>query len=450
MSSYAEDKQSQGLRLDVRQLRVSVGRKALLADVSFTAFAGELTGIIGLSGSGKSTLLNAVCGMQPTESGKMFLGGKALEPGPATGSRIGYCTQDSTIHPSLRLRQALWYAGLLRAGRGASRRELGERLDAVLESVDLTDRRRSRISTLSGGERRRANIGAELMADPPLLLLDEPTAGLDPALETQMMQLFRRMADEGRTLLVTTHVMGNLKLFDVIMILSDGHLCFYGPTEDVLKFFDCDHYERVFDLIREVPGAQWAARFRETTWWPRYCLQRYHDPVESPRAGRPEAAPAEPWLPPTPQAIEDDLDIVLEPVTSEPLFEPSVTAEWASDESADTIEITFEGEPPEPAAPTPPPAPTEQLGAAATQETAAEPAAPPSGPQTPAAKTSAPTDVEASTAVCLVCGREISATAEFCRHCGATQVKCPNCGGRVDGRDRFCWVCGAEIPRGGD
>ena len=427
---------SQGMQLDVRQLRVTVGDKCLLSDVTFTAFSGELTGILGLSGSGKSTMLNAISGMQPCDGGRMFLGGRALEPGVASRARIGYCTQDSTIHPSLRLEQALWYAGLLRAGPGVNADELHARLDRVLESVDLTDRRRSRIVTLSGGERRRANIGAELMADPPLLLLDEPTAGLDPALETQMMRLFRGMADEGRTLLVTTHLMANMRLLDVVIILGDGHLCFFGPTEDVLGFFGCARFEEVFDAIRDTPGREWAARLQRSPWWSEYCVQRYRKPGDGRVVLLPSDADARPPSP----ADDDDLDIALDSAAVEPPPPPPV----AADANDDDLDIALEAPPAQgQAAPAPAPEPdandddleiTLEMGEEAPTAAPDAPTAPPAPP---------------ATAACIACGAQMSATAPSCDHCGTPQVTCPHCKARADGRDRFCLTCGGALPRGG-
>lgn len=428
------------MQLDVRQLRVTVGDTRLLSDITFTAFSGELTGIIGLSGSGKSTLLNAISGMQPYDGGRVYLGGRALEPGAATQSRIGYCTQDSTIHPSLRLEQALWYAGLLRAGPGVNGEALRERLDRVLESVDLGDRRRSRIATLSGGERRRANIGAELMADPPLLLLDEPTAGLDPSLETQMMQLFRGMAEEGRTLLVTTHLMANMRLLDVAMILGDGRLCFFGPTEDVLEFFGCARFEEVFDALRDTPGEEWAARLQRSPWWSNYCVQRYRTAADArmvllpPGAASPTAA--------SPGPDEDDYANLHIALADDGECPPAAPVAVATDDEGDDLEIALGAPPTQAACPSADEADggeedleiTLEMDERAPAEACADDRTAPAAP---------------ATVGCVACGAQMSATVRVCEECGAAQVTCPRCGARADGRDRFCLACGEAMPRGG-
>ena len=171
---------------------------------------------MGTSGSGKSTLVRVLAGVAAPTGGTATWSNVPTE---AAVQALGYVPQHETVHDRLTTREALHYAATLRLERGAP---VEERVHAVLRELGLDQQADTLIRNLSGGERRRAACGLELVGEPPLLLLDEPTSGLDAVLERRLMQLFRRLADHGRAVLVVTHATASLDLCDEVLVLDHG------------------------------------------------------------------------------------------------------------------------------------------------------------------------------------------------------------------------------------
>ena len=259
-----------GARLEARGLSVRYGAGRVLSGVSFAARPGELIGILGPSGSGKSTLLSCLSGWMRPSKGEVRLDGRPLDEWRSRSAHlVGYVPQDDVVHRQLRLRKALQYAGALRLPH-ADGADVHRRAEAVLSLLDLKHRARARIGTLSGGERKRANIGVELVTEPRVLLLDEPTSGLDPALEERLMRLFRRLADDGRTIVLSTHVMGTLEVLDRVLMLSKGHMVYFGSTNEAAPFFGVSHLAEVYKRLARDEGGDWARRFRSSAQHRRY------------------------------------------------------------------------------------------------------------------------------------------------------------------------------------
>ena len=234
-----------GTRIDVHGLGKRVwsrdsGRLTwLLQDINMTVAPREFVGILGMSGSGKSTLIDAINGRRPASTGQVLYNNRNLyEDFDTFKQGIGYVPQRLIVHDRLPLTDALRYAGQLRLPPDSDGACSDADIDRVLERVNLTGRRETRIAHLSGGEQKRAAIAVELLSRPSVLFLDEATSGLDQLTETLMMQLFRSLTDGGVTTVCVSHYADSLELCDKIVYLVDGHLAFYGHPEALKRYFD--------------------------------------------------------------------------------------------------------------------------------------------------------------------------------------------------------------------
>jgi ABC-type multidrug transport system ATPase subunit len=178
--------------------------------------------------------------------------------------QIGYVPQFDILHHSLTVDQALDYAARLRLPAELTRAERSGGVDLALQTVsmDAPESRGNRIANLSGGQRKRVSIAAELLADPRLIFLDEATSGLDPGLEKKMMYTLRRMADEGRTVVLITHATANIVQADHVAFLTQGRMVYFGSPEESLTFFEVDEFADIYDRIVS-DGAAWETVFRE-------------------------------------------------------------------------------------------------------------------------------------------------------------------------------------------
>jgi ABC-type multidrug transport system ATPase subunit len=257
-----------GVRVDAVGLGKTTdrGRTTILRDVSLSFQPRELIAIVGPSGAGKSTLLDALTGFRPATSGRVLVNGQDLYVRPETGrDLLGYVPQDDIVHRQLPVAHALRYGAGLRLPDGTTDVEIDRRVDEALQAVDLQDRRSLPIERLSGGQRKRVSIALELISHPDLLYLDEPTSGLDPGLDLSLMRLLRRLADDGRTVVLTTHNTSNLEVCDKIAVLCrGGRLCFFGAPAEALAFFAVSSFSEIYAALDQdaETAAEWEARFR--------------------------------------------------------------------------------------------------------------------------------------------------------------------------------------------
>lgn len=211
----------------VKDLCVERGGRPVLEHFNLELPSGIVTGLLGPSGAGKSTLIRAIVGVQKIRSGTVTVGGEPAGS-PRLRRRVGYVTQSPSIYSDLTVRENLrHFAGL--AGTP------GSRVDEVLEQVDLTDQAGKLAANLSGGQRSRASLACALVGDPKILVLDEPTVGLDPVLRRSLWTLFGRLADEGRTLLVSSHVMDEASRCDDLVLIREGRLLAHEPLPSLLE-----------------------------------------------------------------------------------------------------------------------------------------------------------------------------------------------------------------------
>lgn len=202
--------------IEIAHLRVVRGSREVLPDLSVSVPAGQVVGLLGPSGSGKSTLMRAVVGVQVVESGEVTVLGEPAGS-PALRRRIGYVTQSPSVYDDLSARANVrYFASILGAPAAAA--------DDAIEAVDLTSHADALVGKLSGGQRSRVSLAAALVGDPELLVLDEPTVGLDPVLRRDLWELFHRLAAQGRSLLVSSHVMDEASRCDRLLLLREGQI----------------------------------------------------------------------------------------------------------------------------------------------------------------------------------------------------------------------------------
>jgi ABC transport system ATP-binding/permease protein len=236
-------------------LALTIDGHPLLEDVSFTAKPGTLTAVIGPSGAGKSTLVKLIGGATPPSAGVVTFDGHNVHAEYASmRSRIGMVPQDDVVHRQLTVEQALNYAAELRLPPDTSVKDRRQVVQRVLDELELTPHKKTRIDKLSGGQRKRASVAMELLTGPSLLILDEPTSGLDPALDRQVMTMLRRLADAGRVVIVVTHSLTYVRMCDQILLLaSGGKTAFADPPAQIGPAMGSTDWADIFARVSTDP-----------------------------------------------------------------------------------------------------------------------------------------------------------------------------------------------------
>ncbi|HWZ17475.1 MAG TPA: FHA domain-containing protein, partial [Ktedonobacteraceae bacterium] len=223
----------------------------LLNNISLSIPPRKLVALVGGSGAGKSTLMNALNGLRPPQEGSVFYNGKDFYRNLAAFSdQLGYVPQDDIVHRDLTVERALYYAAKLRLPSDFTRKQINQRINEVLEDVEMTGRRHLLVKKLSGGQRKRVSIALELLANPSVFFLDEPTSGLDPGLDRKMMFLLRKLADQGHTIIVVTHATNNINTCDYICFLTQGgRLAYFGPPDEAKRYFDKTDFAEIYTSL---------------------------------------------------------------------------------------------------------------------------------------------------------------------------------------------------------
>jgi ABC-type multidrug transport system ATPase subunit/pSer/pThr/pTyr-binding forkhead associated (FHA) protein len=245
--------------------RTSGKPRLLLDDIYLVVKPKELIGLLGPSGAGKTTLMNALNGFAKPTSGQVLYNGVDLYRNlDALKSTIGFVPQEDIMHRQLSVRRCLYYAAKLRLPEDVSDEEVHRRVEAMLDTLKLDPQRWDNpVSTLSGGQRKRVSLGIELLPKPGALFLDEPTAGLDPRTETLLMMLFRQLANQGSTIIITTHLLGSFGVLDKVVVLLQGRLVYYGPGTKFLQYFKAEAPPDVYDDLTDNNTAAYSLELKQ-------------------------------------------------------------------------------------------------------------------------------------------------------------------------------------------
>lgn len=247
-----------GASLDARELGKTAGSVRILDNVSLSVGSSQFIGVIGPSGAGKSTLLDALCALRPAQTGAVMVDGVDLYSHyEALRQELGYVPQDDIVPLELSVEDALYYSARLRLPKGTPLAEIRQLVRHTIRQIGLEERIHTPVGRLSGGQRKRVSVGAELLCRPRLMFLDEPTSGLDPAAEFRLMQSFRQLATNGCTIVCTTHVMGNAFLFDRLAVMHGGRLVYYGEPTQAPAAFGVERLTDLYEKLEERPASTW-------------------------------------------------------------------------------------------------------------------------------------------------------------------------------------------------
>lgn len=299
------------ITLEVRDVSVDVPGKRLIDAVSFTLFPSEMVALMGASGAGKTTLMKVLCGRSSPSQGKVYYNGSDLQGHfESFQTSIGYVPQDDIMHDALTVREVLRYTARLRLPSDTTPDELERRVERVLQDLELGAKGDVRVRTpdgkgISGGQRKRVNIAMELLHDPAILFLDEPTSGLSSEDAFKLVELLRKLADQGKTIIATIHQPGQevFEKFDTLVFMGKdapqegtrapeepGQLIYFGPAyPESIQFFTDDssnpapHPDDLFKGLKRggKTTALWKQAFHQSPWSKSYVQDRRGRVIES-------------------------------------------------------------------------------------------------------------------------------------------------------------------------
>ena len=218
--------------LEVKALKKSYGKQEVVKNVSFSIGKGEAFGLLGPNGAGKSTTISMICGLVPYDQGEVLVANQSVKQFPVlVKKKIGVVPQEIALYPTMSARDNLLFWGKM---YGLTRALAKKRVEEVLEIVGLKDRGKDRIETFSGGMKRRINIGAALMHEPELLIMDEPTVGIDPQSRNHILETVKALNEKGMTIIYTSHYMEEVEfLCNRVGIIDHGEVIAIGTKAEL-------------------------------------------------------------------------------------------------------------------------------------------------------------------------------------------------------------------------
>ncbi|MQS90354.1 ABC transporter ATP-binding protein [Companilactobacillus mishanensis] len=228
--------------ISMKNIVKKFGDQTVLDHVDFDIVQGKIIGLIGPSGAGKSTIIKIILGMEKTQEGTATVFGQVM-PNRQLLNRIGYMAQTDALYDALSARENLmFYADM----KGVDSKDAKEQIEHVTKVVELTEDLDKRVSGYSGGMKRRLSLAIALLGDGEVLILDEPTVGIDPALRRKIWDELHSLRDDGKTILVTTHVMDEAELVDDVALILGGKLIAYDTPANLKAKYNEDTVENVF------------------------------------------------------------------------------------------------------------------------------------------------------------------------------------------------------------
>lgn len=242
------------LQLDAHNVSVRSNENLILDTISVSIMPGEFVTILGPSGAGKSTLTRVLCGRTTPDTGAVYVNSLPLKDySAAFSSNIGYVSQENVLYKELTIAETFHEQCLLRLPKDSTTGERNLRIQEVLGLLGLESVKNRRVALLSGGETKRVHLGIELLSSPALIFLDEPLAGLDPGLVRKFMQLFRRICDQGHTLVLTTHTLEQIEFCDRIIFLNRGKVLFSGSSSELCTTFKLASVAELYEKASTIP-----------------------------------------------------------------------------------------------------------------------------------------------------------------------------------------------------
>ena len=263
-------------RITAREVTKQLGGREILKGVSLALYPREFVGLMGPSGCGKSTLMDALNGLRPATSGTVHVNDLDLYRNfDALRRSIGYVPQHDVLHDVLTVERTLYYAAELRLPEGTPPEELRRIIEEVITTVGLTEQRDTQFRQLSGGQQKRLSLAVELITKPNFIFLDEPTSPLDPETTENMMMLFRRLADEGRIVVMVTHKFEKFEeMHQVAILTKGGQLAYFGPPREALTYFGCREPGEIYRRIGARDPEELARAYHASPLYQRYVAGR--------------------------------------------------------------------------------------------------------------------------------------------------------------------------------
>ncbi len=268
------------MTLEAYSISRDVDSRRILHNISVSIYPREFIAVIGPSGAGKSTMMKSLNGFAPATSGYVLVNGKDFYASfDEFRTVIGYVPQDDIVHSQITVEKALYYSTLLRVP-SMEKDEIYEKIYAILERLEIEKRAQARIRVLSGGERKRVNIGVELISDPLLLFMDEPTSGLDYGSIIKIMDICREIANEGRSIFMVSHPLEKFELLNYLCVLTrGGRLACFAPPGEVLNYFEVGKFLEIFLELKQGTPEEWEAKFRSSELYHRHVVSRLSQPL---------------------------------------------------------------------------------------------------------------------------------------------------------------------------
>lgn len=228
--------------IEIKGLTKHFGRKRVLDDVTVTFEDGEIVGIIGPSGTGKTTMIKCMLGMEKIDAGMVTINQKQM-PNRAVLGDIGYMAQSDALYEDLTARENLQFFAQIYMTKGEN---IQQRIEWCAEKVNLTQDLDQLVKNFSGGMKRRLSLAISFLQDPQILILDEPTVGIDPKLRKSVWEDLYMFKSEGKAILITTHVLDEADRCDKLLLMNNGKIVAQGTPTEIKVHYDADSIEDVF------------------------------------------------------------------------------------------------------------------------------------------------------------------------------------------------------------